>query len=139
MKKIFVCTILFLVSARTFCQHIDTVTISRKAALYIKSQNQRSTGWVMLVGGSGLVLGGMLIGNRKNSSFAEAGAGVIMGGLGVVSAIGSIPVFLGSARNKRRSEQMTYLELLSINNQWLCAPGQVVPSSTCHLKLRVMF
>ena len=93
----------------------------------------------MLVGGSGLVLGGLLIGNRKNSTFGEAGAGVMLGGLGVVSAIGSIPVFAGSVRNKRRSERMTYLEILPINNQWLCARGQLVPSSTCHLKLRIPF
>jgi hypothetical protein len=61
----------------------------------------------MLGGGASLILVGNLIGNSKNSSFDDAGTGVVIAGIGVLSMLGSIPVFLASGKNKRRANAMS--------------------------------
>ncbi|MEJ7681312.1 MAG: hypothetical protein WKG06_26375 [Segetibacter sp.] len=44
---------------------------------------------------------GFLIGNRKEASFGDAATGGVIGAIGVLSAIGSIPLFIASTKNKR--------------------------------------
>lgn len=46
---------------------------------------------------------GLLIGNRQESSFDNAATGAVFAGIGVLSAIGSIPLFIASKRNKRKA------------------------------------
>jgi hypothetical protein len=72
-----------------------------------KSKRQKSAAFTLLGGGSALIITGLLIGNNKNSSFGDAAAGGILGGLGVVSVIGSIPLFNASGRNKRKANTAT--------------------------------
>ena len=72
-----------------------------------KSKRQKSAAFSFLGGGSALIITGLLIGNRKNSSFGDAATGAIVGGLGIVSVIGSIPLFIASGKNKRRANAAT--------------------------------
>ena len=81
-------------------QQSNTVT---KSDLLTKSKKQKTTAYIMLGGGVAAMGLGLLIGNRKNSSFGEAGTGVVIGGLGFLSAVGSIPVFSSASRNKRKA------------------------------------
>ncbi|MEO6135022.1 MAG: hypothetical protein ABIP35_07710 [Ginsengibacter sp.] len=68
-----------------------------------KSKSQKSAAWALLGSGSALIIVGVLIGNKKNASFADAGTGVVLGGLGLLSTLGSIPLFIASGRNKRKA------------------------------------
>lgn len=106
MKKILLFTIFLNVTVSGFSQRDTTGCLSRAAELTLKSQNQKNGAWVLLGGGSALVLAGFLIGNRNESTFGEAEAGVIMGGIGVISMLGSVPLFMASGRNKRKAAAM---------------------------------
>jgi hypothetical protein len=72
-----------------------------------KSKHQKSAAYSLLGGGSALIITGLLIGNNKNSSFGDAATGAILGGIGFLSAIGSIPLFIASAKNKRKVNTAT--------------------------------
>lgn len=72
-----------------------------------KSKHQKSAAFSLLGGGSALIITGLLIGNNKNSSFSDAATGGIVGGIGLLSAIGSIPLFIASAKNKRKANTAT--------------------------------
>lgn len=70
-----------------------------------KSKNQKTTGWVLLVGGAALITGGMLIADNASldEDVAIAGASIALLG-GTASMIASIPVFISASRNKGRAE-----------------------------------
>jgi hypothetical protein len=51
---------------------------------------------------------GFLIGDRKESSFSDAGTGVVIGGIGFLATIGSIPLFIASGKNKRRGMNLSF-------------------------------
>ena len=48
-----------------------------------------------------------MIGDSKNATFDDAGTGVVLGGIGFLSAVGSIPLFIASGKNKRRAMKAT--------------------------------
>ena len=110
MKKIIICTLIFVIAAKAFCQQTKPSKPYTSADYLQKSKNQKSAGWVLLGGGTALVAGGLLIGNRKESSFDDAATGAVFGALGVISALGSIPLFLASGRNKRKAASLAYLK-----------------------------
>lgn len=62
----------------------------------------------MLGGGASFIFLGDLIGNSKGSSFGDAGTGFVMAGVGVLSMLGSIPLFIASAKNKRRAMSVSF-------------------------------
>jgi hypothetical protein len=68
-----------------------------------KSKSQKSGAWTLLAAGSASMIGGFLIGNNKNATFDDAATGVVFGGLGLLSSLGSIPLFIASGRNKRKA------------------------------------
>lgn len=104
MKRIVICMMLVTLSALSYSQKTPTVKAPLTKNDYLqKSKSQKSTAWALLGGGTALIVAGILIGNNKNASFGQAGTGVIMGGLGFLSCIGSIPFFAASARNKRKA------------------------------------
>ncbi|MEI9909938.1 MAG: hypothetical protein WDO71_09860 [Bacteroidota bacterium] len=102
MKKIILCTMLMAIAATTFCQETKPSQPVTRADYLHKSKNQKTAAWVLLGGGVALIGSGFLIGDRKESSFDDAGTGVVMGGIGLLATIGSIPLFIASAKNKKR-------------------------------------
>ena len=123
-------------SSAVFAQQDSSTCLSKSVKLELRSTNQKNNAWLLLGGGSALVLAGNLIGNRNTSSFSAAGAGVIMGGLGVGCMLGSIPVFMAASRNKRRAAAMIALnveQLPVICNRYIYTP----PYTTLKLTLPV--
>jgi hypothetical protein len=107
MKKIIISTILLLVTIVSICQQTTSPVLTREDYLK-KSKNQKTAAWVLLGGGSALIITGLLIGNRKESSFGDAGTGAVIGIIGFLAATaGSIPLFIASSRNKRKAEHAT--------------------------------
>jgi hypothetical protein len=104
MKKI---SLLFLLIAFSFASFSQKASLTKDEYL-TKSKNQKTTAWILASGGAALIAIGLAVGNGKEASFDQAGAGVIVGGLGVVSIIGSIPLFIASGKNKKRGMAMAF-------------------------------
>ena len=102
MKKIFLFSILLIcVEIFSFGQGTELAKqpMTRNDYL-VKSKNQKLAGFIML--GAGLA--SFIIVAPGNASFSKTGTFVVIGGLAV---IGSIPLFIASGRNKRKSKSAT--------------------------------
>jgi len=103
MKKIILILVFICSVGNLFAQEI----VQKDKAYYLaKSKKQKSAALAMLIGGGVFVGLGFLIGDRKESSFDDAGTGAIMGGVGVLAMIGSIPLFAASSKNKKKAALM---------------------------------
>lgn len=103
MKKIMIYFLLLVLPATSFCQKANDSVPVVKTDYLVKSKNQKTAAWVLLGGGAVLIGTGFIVGDGKNSSFDDAATGVFLAGIGVLSAIGSIPLFIASGKNKRRA------------------------------------
>lgn len=101
MRKYLTTTLLLLFAANVFSQE----AIKNKEYYSAKSKRQKSGAKVMLIGGSILLGTGIIVGNRKDASFGD---GVIPAGIGSLLMLGSIPVFSGSAKNKRKAASLSF-------------------------------
>lgn len=108
MKKIIVFALLLIISATSFSQPVTNTAPITKTDYLQKSKNQNKNAWGMIGGGAAFILIGDLIGNSKESTFGEAGAGAIIAGIGAISIIGSVPLFIASARNKRKGLSVSF-------------------------------
>jgi len=99
--------LLLAMPATSFCQKANDSVPVVKTDYLAKSKNQKTAAWVLLGGGTALIGAGFLIGDSKNSSFDDAATGAVLGGIGVLSAIGSIPLFIASGKNKKKALNMS--------------------------------
>ena len=79
--------------ATSFCQKTNDSVPVIKTDYLTKSKNQKTAGWVLLGGGTALIGIGFLVGDSKESTFDDA--------------IGSIPLFIASGKNKRKALNMS--------------------------------
>jgi uncharacterized membrane protein YidH (DUF202 family) len=136
MKKIIVFTMLLTVSAASFSQQINPSPAFTKQDYLKKSKNQKTAAWILLAGGMGMIITGTVIWSNEvnhkieNDPFGifyapyttTSGSGITAAGLIVTAA--SIPLFIVSAKNKRkamsvslRNETMPQLKNESFVNQ----------------------
>lgn len=104
MKKI-VCVVLMIVFAIVaFAQQPDTKLELSKQDYLQKSRNQKTAAWIMLGGGTAMATGAM-IWAVQDLFGPDRGEGVLFV-TGVCAMAGSIPLFIASARNKRKANQI---------------------------------
>jgi len=101
MKIITMLAMLLIIGAATFCQQTNSSPALTKQDYLQKGKHQKTGAWILLGGGSALAITGLLINNQ--ASFDNAGTTAIVAGVGVLSMIGSIPLFIASGRNKRKA------------------------------------
>ena len=106
MKKILYFLLLALPTA-SFCQKTNDTVPVIKTDYLVKSKNQKTAAWILLGGGVALIGTGFLVGDSKNSTFDDAATGAFLAGIGVLSSIGSIPLFIASGKNKRKAMKAT--------------------------------
>ena len=112
MKKVIVYAMFLFMTTSAFSQQTNPSQPLTRQDYLTKSKNQKTGAWVLLGGGAVLIGTGLLIGNREESSFDDAATGAVVGVVGVLSLIGSIPLFIASGRNKRKAINVsTYLEM----------------------------
>ena len=131
MKKIILFTMLLIMSASSFSQQ----TALTKQDYLKKSKNKKTTAWVMLGGGAGLILVGGLLGNSKESSFSDAGTGIVIAGVGALSMLGSIPLFIASGKNKRKAMSMSFKNEMVPQLQKSSFVNRLVPSLSLKIGL----
>ena len=103
MKEIMVYFLLLALPLTSFCQETNNSVPVVKTDYLTKSKNQKTAAWVLLGGGTALIATGFIVGDSKNSSFDDAAMGALFAGVGVLSALGSIPLFIASGKNKRKA------------------------------------
>lgn len=126
MKKIICLPLFLLFSISIFSQQSQSPALSKEYYLQ-KSKNQKTTGWVLLAGGTAIAIGGgILFGNSdflSGDSNADAGGYLMLGG--IAADLISIPFFISSAKNARKAAS------LSFNNQKILLRGE----SNCMVRL----
>jgi hypothetical protein len=105
MKRFF---LFFLAVTYANCMFSQSTNTPVRTDYLQKSKNQKTAAWVCLGGGAALIATGFLVGDRSNSSFSEAGTGVVVGGIGFIGTIVSIPLFIASGRNKRKAASVSF-------------------------------
>ena len=116
MRKMIVFCLLLSVSGTTFSQD-DTVTSDIMQAEYLKkSKSQKTIAWVMAGAGFTLTGIGSIIllsdlGNifKPDNSFHDRGnIGSVVALTGMVSMVGSIPLFINASHNKHKAILITF-------------------------------
>jgi hypothetical protein len=138
MKKIFIISLFLAFAANTFSQ-VDTITshTSLKLGYLKKSKTQKTVAWVLVGTGTTLMVVGLSTGLHaaNDVSFNEAatGGGLIIGG--AILDLGSTPLFIAGAKNKRKAMSVT------INNDFVPSLRQGaiahIPMPTVSLVLKL--
>ncbi|MFV5702655.1 hypothetical protein ACM55F_12360 [Flavobacterium sp. XS2P12] len=136
MKKTITFLILLLFTVNAFSQTIPDNEFSKEYYLK-KSKNQKTTGWILLSGGTIMTVVGVI--GFSDSWYSSSNAttdayGFIMLG-GVVSGLGSIPFFIMSGNNARKAAT------ISLINQPVFSPmqGSLVLNSQPALSVKITF
>jgi hypothetical protein len=109
MKKLCSTFMLLLFLGTVFGQ----TTALTKEDYLLKSKNQKTAGTVLLVGGTTMIIIGIIVGSNSDSSdnfgydsnFA-AGTGLLLGGL--AADLISIPLFISSGNNARKAVTISF-------------------------------
>ena len=112
MKKIIVSLTVLIIGTSCFCQHADSLQ-SIKTDYLQKSKNQKTTAWVLLGGGIAMTVTGMIIYQNAYNKAVENDpwsfgldanpTGAVIATVGLLSSLGSIPLFIASGKNKKRA------------------------------------
>ncbi|HEU5164436.1 MAG TPA: hypothetical protein VFU29_02790 [Chitinophagaceae bacterium] len=103
MKKIVIYFLMLALPATTFCQKTNDSVPSVQNDYLQRSKNQKTVAWVLLGGGTALIATGIIVGSGKESTFSDAAGGAAVAGIGLLSTISSIPLFIASGKNKRKA------------------------------------
>lgn len=107
MKKLLSLFCVFVITLHLFAQQGTTRATLTKDDYLKMSKNQKKAGWFLVGGGAALIVTGIAIGDGDNATFDDAASGGIIAVVGIASALGSIPLFIASGRNKRKAMNMT--------------------------------
>lgn len=121
MKKIIFLTLVLIMSVSIFSQQTKTTTTFTKKDYLQKSKNQNTAGGIMAGSGVLLILATVFIFNQDevvNSSSQSGfntgysidtnGFKVVTGIAGTMAILGSIPLFIASAKNKKKGIGLTF-------------------------------
>jgi hypothetical protein len=109
MKKLILLIILSLLTVNLFSQ-TQNLKLTKDDYLQ-KSKNQKTTGWVLLAGGTTMAVVGIIIGNNSNlfdsnNSGFEIGARLLI--VGLATDLVSIPFFISSSSNTRKAATFSF-------------------------------
>ena len=121
MKKIIASAILLAIVTHAFCQQVDSLKSIAKTDYLRKSKNQKTAAWVLLGGGVAMAITGTIVYNNAYNKAAEEDplgtlltlgtnvnpTGALIATAGVLAAVGSIPLFIASGKNKKKARSMS--------------------------------
>ena len=109
MKCFFLALWLLATGGPSFAQMLPDTTAPATNDLLAKSKRQRSAARTLLIGGGALAATAIAVATPGNVGFDQLGALVVLGGIGGVAALGSIPLFAAAARNERKASTATVM------------------------------
>ncbi|MGE5108280.1 MAG: hypothetical protein ACM3H8_12090 [Sphingobacteriales bacterium] len=122
MIKITISLLMILLGVSVSSQEIDTRKPITKEDYLQKSKNQKTTGWILLAGGTSVAIAGVIIGGNDTGDSDDifgpnfgTSAGLLIGGL--AADLLSIPFFIGSSNNARKAATFSF------NQQKIMYPG----------------
>ena len=93
--------------ASSFCQKTNDAVPSVQKDYLQKSKHQKTAAWILLGGGTALIATGIIVGTGEDAYFTDAAGGAAVAGIGLLSTIASIPLFIASGKNKKKAMHMT--------------------------------
>jgi hypothetical protein len=136
MKKIIICAMLIIIATATFSQQTSPSPVLTKQDYLKKSKREKADAWTFLVGGALLVGTGFLIGDRNEYSFDHLiGTNVVISGIGFLSTIVSLPLFIASGINKRKGMSLSFKNEPAPQIQKNNFVYRTVPSLTLNIQL----
>jgi len=130
--KYFSATILLLLfTFSVFSQDV----VKNKEYYSEKSKRQKTGARIMLIGGAALIGTGLLVGDRRESSFDDAATGAVLGGIGVLMMLGSIPLFAASSKNYRKSASLSFNNMMTPQIKNSSLVYQPIPAVSLKIKL----
>lgn len=119
MKKLVIILLTLFFMIETFAQ----APAPSKEYYLQKSESQKTTGWILLGGGTAMAVVGIIIAANDNpgpydiyGSNFETGSFLM--GAGFIADLVSIPFFISSGKNARRAAN------ISLHRQKIAVPGQ---------------
>ena len=146
MRHIFCLLMMIVLSVCSYAQQ-TTPQIELKESLLEKSKKQKKAGFIMLIGGAALIGTAILLPRGEyegweldpitgiSESYSNDGIKGVFGLTGVLSMLGSIPVFMASSRNNKKAMSLSLKTETAPqlqNSNWVSVP---VPSLTVRLSL----
>ena len=111
MRMLFICTVLLLITSRSFCQQTDSSRSLTPQDYLKKSKNQKTAARILLWGGAAVAVGAIILDVNSDWSKSETPY-IVAFSTGCASMIGSIPLFVASKRNKRKGmDATTFFEI----------------------------
>ncbi|MGZ3845379.1 MAG: hypothetical protein ACXVLT_05290 [Flavisolibacter sp.] len=95
MKSLILSCLFLIIAVNLFAQQTPTLT---KLDYLQKSKAQKSAAWVMLGGGIATMVAGASI--SLQDIFSNNATGPVLFSVGLLSSLGSIPLFIAASRNK---------------------------------------
>jgi Kef-type K+ transport system membrane component KefB len=133
MKKIGVLLFLFFIALQSNSQTIKPVT---KEEYLKKSKNQKTAAWVLLGGGTALVITGAStsINHQRDNPYDQTrNAGDIVAAVGYTAVLVSVPFFTSSSKNKRRAASLSFKN----ESTPILARQKIVLTKTPSLSLKI--
>lgn len=106
-EKIMIYFLLPAMPAASFCQKTNDSVQVVKTDYLTRSKNQKNSRMDLIRGRHGIDRNSFLVGDSEQSTFNDAAAGAFVAGVGLLSAIGSIPLFIAAGKNKRKALTMS--------------------------------
>ena len=106
MKKLLWILVMLAMSNASWGQLLAGDIRIRQTDYLEKSRNQKTGAWILLGGGAALTVIGIVSFKRNFEVMGDSESGLgeaILTGVGVGAMAGSIPLFISSAKNKRRA------------------------------------
>lgn len=101
MRNFLTCTLLVLTTTSSFCQQTDLNHSLTQQDYLQKSKKQKTAAWILLGGGAAVAVGAAIL--DVNSDWTKSETPYLVAiGVGGASMLGSIPLFIASAGNKRK-------------------------------------
>ena len=121
MKEIIAFLLVVILGINCFDQQVSRLQSVNETDYLQKSRNQKTAAWLLLGGGIAMTVTGMVIYGNALDKAAEDDpfvtvlslgtnanpTGAIIATVGSLAAIGSIPLFIASGKNKRRASAVS--------------------------------
>ena len=112
MKKTILVSVLISIAISSFSQTLPS-NVKTKEYYLDKSRHQRTISWIMLGGGVALTAIGIGVAQAETVDYAlgsskSGNTGSVLAVVGVASALGSIPLFIGAAHNKHKAAALAF-------------------------------